>query len=112
MSNENYSPESAGSREESASRKSQGLQRLQRLQRLFVRLFVRLLRVGCFADLESGEAGDSDVLAHLRRRFGDELRNLDRRVADRLLVDEHDLFVEGVELPLDDLFDDLRLLAR
>src|SRR5262245_47579990 len=65
-----------------------------------------------FADLEPREAAHRDVFAHLRRGFCDQLRDLHSRIADRLLVDEHDLFEVRVQLALDDLVDDLRLLAR
>src|SRR5205807_6634148 len=66
------------------------------------------------ADLEAGEAGDADLLAELGGRLGDELAHLllPLLVLDPGLIEKAHLGVEGLELPLDDLVDDVRRLVR
>src|SRR5690606_40003402 len=64
------------------------------------------------ADLEACEARDGHRLADGPGDGLDGLRHLDLRVADRRLVEQDDLLVEGAELALDDLVDHLGRLAR
>src|SRR4029453_12405327 len=58
-----------------------------------------------FPELEPHEAGNGDVLAHLRDRSLDDLADCGLRIPDRRLVEKADLLVEAVEFSLDDLLD-------
>src|SRR5918994_4093911 len=70
--------------------------------------------VALSADLEAGEAGDADVLAGLRGDLGAEI--LDRLalvalLVEVLLIEQDDLGGPLLELPFDDLLDDVVGLA-
>src|SRR5437762_2489915 len=66
-------------------------------------------RLACLTDLESREALDHHPLARLRRRRRHELLHLRlaRRVLDEGLLEQTRLREKLLELPLDDLVDDL-----
>src|SRR5436309_181994 len=64
------------------------------------------------AEPEADEPPDADVLADPGDVLGDQLADRDLRVLDEGLLQQAELLVELGELPVDDLLDDLRGLAR
>src|SRR5436190_4844835 len=82
------------------------------------RLYLRTLFTGCrpllfepFADLIAHEAPDLDILAHTPDGFLQEICDLAVGILDERLVEKTNFRIKAVELPLDDLLDDLLGLA-